>query len=62
MHRTEFDYLVGNALKYWHVKDLPPRWIFRKEIQLAIAGKVDLEEAADFRRSPYSSMHSKTKI
>jgi hypothetical protein len=59
MHRTEFDYLVGNALKFLQVRDLPPRWIFRKEIQIAIAGKADLEEAASFRRSSYSSMRSK---
>ena len=59
MHRTEFDYLVGNASKFLHVKALPPRWIFRKEIQLAIAGKADLEEAANFRRSSYSCMRSK---
>jgi len=54
MHRIEFDYLVDNASKFLHVKDLPPRWIFRKEIQIAIAGKADLEEAASFRRKYYA--------
>jgi len=62
MHRIEFDYLVDNASKFLHVKDLPPRWIFRKEIQIAIAGKADLEEAASFRRSSYTSMRLKEMI
>jgi hypothetical protein len=59
MNRTEFDYLVGNVSKFLHVKGLSPRWIFRKEIQLGIAAKAELEEAASFRRSSYSSMRSK---
>ena len=59
IHRTEFDYLVDNASKFLHLRALPPKWVFRKEIQIAIAGKADLEEAASFRRSSYSSMRSK---
>jgi hypothetical protein len=59
MHRIEFDYLVGNASKFLHLRSLPLNWVFRKEIQIAIAGKADLEEAANFRRSSYSSMRSK---
>lgn len=59
MHRIEFDYLVGNASKFLQLKALPPKWVFRKEIQIAIAGKADLEGAASFRRSSYSSLRSK---
>jgi hypothetical protein len=59
MHRTEFDYLVGNVSKFMQVKALPPRWIFHQEIQLAIATKAGLREATNFRRSMYSSMRSK---
>jgi hypothetical protein len=59
MYRIEFDYLVGSASKFFHLRALPPKWVFRKEIQIAIAGKADLEEAANFRRSSYSSMRSK---
>ncbi len=58
MHRTEFDYLVGNVSKFIQVKALPSRWIFRKEIQLAIAAKADLKEATNFRRSMHSSTRS----
>jgi len=59
MNRIEFDYLMGNASKFLHVKNLPPRWMFRKEIQLAIAGKADLKEAASFRKSSYIPMRLK---
>jgi hypothetical protein len=57
--QIEFDYLVGNASKFSQIRNLPPRWIFRKDIQIAIAGKSDVEEAANFRRGSYSSMRSK---
>ena len=59
MHRTEFDYLVGNASKFLQVRDLPPKWVFRKEIQIAVAGKADVEKAATFRTCSYSSARSK---
>lgn len=55
MHRTEFDYLASNVKKFQQVKALPPKWIFRKEIQVAVAGKADLVGATDFRRSTYVS-------
>lgn len=51
MHRTEFEYLVTNVTKFQQVKALPKNWIFRKEIQVAVAGKADLPGATEFRRS-----------
>jgi len=60
MNRVEFDYLVSNASKFLRLRAIPPKWVFRKEIQITIAGKADLEEAADFRRSSYSPNRSKT--
>ena len=51
MNRIEFDYLVSNVSKFLRLRAITPKWVFRKEIQMAIAGKADLEEAAEFRRS-----------
>lgn len=51
MHRTEFDYLVSNVTKFQQVNVLPKNWIFRKEIQVAVASKADLPGATGFRRS-----------
>jgi len=50
MHRTEFEYLIENAQKYLQVKSLPPRWMFRREIQMALAGKAELENIAQFKK------------
>ena len=57
--RIEFDYLVGNASKFLRSKAAPPRWMFCQEIQVAIAGRADLGEAAEFRKRLFSSIHSK---
>jgi hypothetical protein len=54
MHRTEFDYLVENATQFLQVEALSPRWIFHKDIQLVIAAKVELQGAAEFRKSSFS--------
>ncbi|KAG9229066.1 hypothetical protein BJ875DRAFT_475856 [Amylocarpus encephaloides] len=62
MHRTEFDYLVGNASKFLQVRDLPPKWVFRKEIQIAVAGKADVEKAASFRRKYYALEFSQDNL
>jgi len=59
LSRIEFEYLLENAAKYLQVKDLPPRWLFRKEIQVAIAAKADLENISSFRKSWYRSIYSK---
>jgi hypothetical protein len=57
MHRTEFDYLIENAANFLQVKDLSPRWIFHKDIQLGIAAKVELQDAAEFRKSSFSPIY-----
>jgi hypothetical protein len=54
MHRTEFNYLVENATNFLQVEALSPKWIFHKDIQLAIAAKVELQDAAEFRKSLFS--------
>jgi hypothetical protein len=50
MGRVEFDYLVQNAPKYSDMGLLPPEWIFRKEIQLALAEKSDLANLRIFKK------------
>lgn len=42
MNRSKFDYLVENAANFLQVKALPLKWICHKDIQLAIAAKVEL--------------------
>ena len=58
MHKMEFNYLVDNIAKFLQVRVLPHRWVFRKEIQVAVAAKAELKEANDFRRSEHCSMRS----
>jgi hypothetical protein len=53
MNRIEFDYLIQYAPKYSNAKYMPPQWIFRKEIQLAIAEKSDLANIRLFKKSKY---------
>jgi hypothetical protein len=53
MHRTEFDYLIENAPKYLHTQRPPPRWMFRKEFQMAVAAKAELAGMTQFKRSMY---------
>jgi hypothetical protein len=51
MSRTEFDYLIENVDKFSNSKHPSRRWIFRKEIQMALAEMSGLEHAAQFRKS-----------
>ena len=51
MHRIEFDYLVEHASKYLQAKALPPKWMFRREIQVALAAKAELDNITEFRKS-----------
>jgi hypothetical protein len=48
MARVEFEYLVQNTLKYSDM--LSPGWIFRKEIQVALAEKSDLVNLRKFKK------------
>lgn len=58
MHQTEFDYLLGYVTTFLQIEALPPKWMFHKEIQLAVAAETEHLQATDFRRSMYSSTHS----
>lgn len=58
MGRVEFDYLVQSAPKYSDMKLLPPEWIFRKEIQLALAEKSDLANLRTFKKRKLLSSSS----
>ena len=60
MHRTEFDYLMENVDNYLNSKYPSRRWIFRKEIQMALAATSGLEHVAQLRKSVLAS--SKLKI
>ncbi|KAF2182614.1 hypothetical protein K469DRAFT_586157 [Zopfia rhizophila CBS 207.26] len=53
MSRTEFDYLIENAPKYLHTKPPPPRWMFRREFQIALAAKAELAGMGEFKRRVY---------
>ncbi|KAH8706864.1 hypothetical protein GQ44DRAFT_691951 [Phaeosphaeriaceae sp. PMI808] len=50
MHRVEFEYLIAHVPKYLEVRKLPERWMFRREIQVALAEKAELENIAEFKR------------
>ncbi len=54
MGRIEFNYLVENATNFSQVEALSRKWIFHKDIQLAIAAKVEIQDAAEFRKSLFS--------
>lgn len=54
MGRTQFNYLLDNIAKFQRNQNLPPKWFFLPEIQLAVAAKARLLWATDFRRSMYS--------
>jgi hypothetical protein len=60
MNRTEFDYLMENVDKYLNFNYPSWRWIFRKEIQMALAAMSGLEHVAPLRKSVLAS--SKLKI
>jgi hypothetical protein len=55
MHRDEFNYLLECAPKYLQSKPLPPRWMFRRDIQVALAAKADLDSLSQFRKGPVLS-------
>jgi hypothetical protein len=57
MHRMEFSYLMENAAQYVQAKDLPLRWMFRKEIQVTLAANAHLDSFAQFRRSEFGSIN-----
>ncbi|EGD97885.1 hypothetical protein TESG_05388 [Trichophyton tonsurans CBS 112818] len=54
MRQVEFDCLLDFATKYLNENHLPPRWIFRKEIQTAIALKLDLPNLSQFKKRYHS--------
>ncbi|KJZ70778.1 hypothetical protein HIM_09828 [Hirsutella minnesotensis 3608] len=54
MSRAEFDCLVETVPVYLPRRDLPARWIFRDEIQVSIASKASLRNAAEFRKGYYA--------
>lgn len=58
MNRTEFEYLTQNASEFLQMKQLPPRWIFRDEVQVALASKSSLENATSFRKGLTTSARS----
>ncbi|KAF2195973.1 hypothetical protein GQ43DRAFT_436395 [Delitschia confertaspora ATCC 74209] len=43
MHRVEFQYLIVHIPEYLRTKNLPRRWMFRREVQMALAEKAELE-------------------
>lgn len=59
MHRAEFEYLVQHVPKYLQNKELPVRWMFRREVQVALAEKAELENIAQFKKSELSSTYGK---
>ncbi|KAI1840180.1 hypothetical protein JX266_013610 [Neoarthrinium moseri] len=54
MGRPEFQYLIDTTAKLMRVRNLPSRWMFRNEIQMAIASKADLKTTAALRKSYYT--------
>ena len=50
MHRTEFQYLMENVEKYLDSKCLSRRWIFRREIQMALATMCNLQHVGSLRK------------
>lgn len=54
MHRIDFDYLIRNARKVLDAKPLSQKWIFRKEIQLAIAEKSELPNIGIFKKRRFT--------
>ncbi|KAK7967614.1 uncharacterized protein PG986_001891 [Apiospora aurea] len=51
MNRTEFKYLIDNAAKFIRLKAPSQKWMFRDEIQLAIAAKASLKSTINFRKA-----------
>lgn len=53
MPQTEFRFLIENASEYLHMKPLSPRWMFAREVQMAVAAKAELAGMEQFKRSLY---------
>jgi len=58
LNRTEFDFLVAVAPEY--LGELPPKWMFRKEIQLAVVAHAELGGMSKFKRSMH--IHSLERL
>ncbi|OJD15994.1 hypothetical protein ACJ73_08922 [Blastomyces percursus] len=54
MGRVEFECLMNYIEPYLHARPLPEEWIFRREIQMAIAASSDLENISEFRQRYYT--------
>ncbi|OAT03140.1 uncharacterized protein BDCG_17946 [Blastomyces dermatitidis ER-3] len=50
MGRVEFECLMNYTKPYLDARPLPEKWIFRREIQMAIAASSDLENISEFRK------------
>jgi hypothetical protein len=59
MDQTGFNYLIGKITKSPQIEALPPKRIFHKEIELAVAEEAELLEDTGFRRSMCSSSRSR---
>ena len=56
MSRTEFECLIQTVPVYLRRRNLPQRWIFRDDIQVSIASKASLRNAAEFRKRSFVSV------
>ena len=60
MHRTEFDCLLENVDEFLK-RNCSSRWIFRKEIQMALAATSDQENVGPLRKSMPNQRHRSTR-